>query len=767
MNKAMEYIEAAYDLVVAGGGVGGVITAITASRKGLRVALVDNKPGLGGNACSEIGVSIDGAAFFGRFPNMREGGPVEELKEQLVLLDPFFRNTQGSSAMLFWCEAEKVTVYSELNLHKIDTEGRRVTAVYGSQSGTERNYKFVADQFIDATGDGTIAVLAGCAFRTGREAKAEFGELLAPDQADQGIMGSSVLFRASKKTVPTEFERPSWAYEYTKEEDLPHRLSMYKGPVEIGFWWVEYAGDNNDSIGEYESIRKELLKCTYGVWAFLKNDPSRAMEYYSLDTVSISPAKRESRRIVGDYTVCERDILERTPFPDAVAYAGWNIDIHVPGGFKSKLKPNIHAHFPWVFNVPLRSLYAKDMDNLWLVGRDMSVSHVALGATRLQGTIGTMGHAVGIAAALAHRNGKTTRETARDNYQEVQQEILKDGSFIPGVKNRDAKDHALSAEITATSEQALLFERSGAYLPVGKGRALSFPVTEGRVERIVLPLRNSGQTPVEVQLFFAACEHPNHFTHRNALAEKTLVLEPGDHDVSWELSLPPLGSGLYGVLLRTEGEVGWLRSGVEPYGCYTGEYDPSYYFTLTPETQEDLYTVTQPIMATAASEPVEWVRSAKPRSFQLDRPTDRTRVPLPFVGISPVQRPYQAKNVTSGVSHSDILPDLWISDPAAILPQELVMAWTEAKKISSVRIVFDTDLDMNHPAAQPIEYTVKRYSVAVRKGGAWETVASCDNNRQRFKIHAFEPCMADAVKLVVEEIQAGGKSARVFEIRCY
>jgi hypothetical protein len=763
----MKYIEKSYDIVVAGGGVGGVITAVTASRKGLRVALVDNKAGLGGNACSEIGVSIDGAAFFGHFPNMREGGPVEELKEQLVMLDPFFRNTQGSSAMLFWCEREKVTVYSELNLHDVDTEGRRVTAVYGSQSGTERNYKFVADQFVDATGDGTIAALAGCEFRTGREAKSEFGEILAPDKPDDGIMGASVLFRASEKKVPTQFERPSWAYEYTKEDDLPYRLSMQKGPIDIGFWWVEYAGDNNDPIGEYESIRKELLKCTYGVWAFLKSDPSRKMEYYSLDSVSITPAKRESRRIVGDYIVRERDILERTNFHDAVAYAGWNIDIHVPGGFKSKLKPNIHAHFPWVFNVPLRSLYAKDKDNLWLVGRDMSVSHVALGATRLQATIGTMGHAVGIAAALSHRNTKTARETARDSYKEVQQEILKDGSFIPGIRNNDKKDHALSAEITATSEHVLSFERSSEYLPVEKGKALSFPVTEGRIEQIVLPLSNSGRTPVELKLFFASSEHPNHFSHRKALAEKTVVLDPGEHDVSWDISLTPLDRGLYSIFLITDGEVGWLRSGIEPYGCFTAKYDPGYYFTVTPETSENLYAVIKPIMVTANSEPVEWVRHPKHRSLQLGRPCTRANIPLPFVGISPVQRPYNAANVTSGVSHSDTLPDLWISDPAGKMPQELVMSWKEARNISSVRIVFDTDLDMNHPSAQPIDYMVKRFSVAVRKGGGWETVASCDNNKLRFKIHEFESCVTDALKLVVEEIHDGGKSARVFEIRCY
>ncbi|HBC87970.1 MAG TPA: hypothetical protein DCZ94_13550 [Lentisphaeria bacterium] len=763
----MKYIEKKYDLVVAGGGVGGVIAAITASRKGLRVALVDNKPGLGGNACSEIGVSIDGAECFGLFQNMREGGPVEELKEQLVKLDPFCRSTQGSTTMLFWCEENNVDVYSELNINDVDTKGRKVTAVHGSQSGTERNYKFVAKQFVDATGDGTVAALAGCEYRIGREAKKEFGELLAPDKVDRGIMGASVLFRASEKKVPSVFERPSWAYEYTKEDDLPYRLSMYKGPVECGFWWVEYAGDHNDPIGEYESIRKDLLKCTYGVWDFLKRDPSRKMEYYSLDNVSISPAKRESRRIVGDYIILEKDIVERTKFYDAVAYAGWNIDIHVPGGFKSRQKPNIHAMFQWVFNIPLRSLYAKDKDNLWLVGRDMSVSHVALGATRLQATIGTTGHAVGIAAAIAHRNKKSARKTAKIFIRDIQQEILKDGSFIPGVKNTDEKDHALSAKIAATSEQVLSFERSKEYLPLEKGKALSFPVTEKRIDRIVIPLRNSGRSPAEVKLYFARSEHPNHFSHRKAIAEKTIVVKPGEQDISWDLVVSIPEPGLYAVLMISDGEIGWLKSNIEPYGCYTGKYAPDHYFTPKPDTREDLYMIQKPIMVTRNSEPVEWEKMRKNRELKLGRPENRTNTHLPFIETSPVQRPYNAANVTSGVSHTDVIPDLWISDPDGKMPQEIILSWKEARKISSARIVFDTDLDMNHPAVLPIDYIVKKYSVAVRTEGKWKTVASCKDNRSRFKIHEFETCVTDAVKIVVEEIHAGGRSARVFEIRCY
>ncbi|MBN8218041.1 MAG: FAD-dependent oxidoreductase, partial [Spirochaetes bacterium] len=632
----MNYLDQSYDLVVCGGGIGGVVTAVTAARKGLSVALVDNKAGLGGNACSEIGVSVDGATFFGYFANMREGGPVEEMKERFAAADPFFHNGQNSTTLLFWCEEAGVKVFCEWNLHGIEKEGRRLTHVLGSQGGTERNFRFAAKQFVDATGDATVAALAGCAFMSGREAKETFGEILAPDKADSGIMGASLLYRASEKKVPSTFVRPEWAYEYKSNDDLPHRLTMYKGAVDCGFWWIEYAGDHDDPIGEYEHIRKELLKCVYGVWAFLKNDPERKMEYWALDRVSVSPAKRESRRVVGDVVVTERDIVERTPFPDAVSYAGWNIDIHVPGGFKSRLKPNIHAFFPWVFPIPLRSLYAKDMDNLWIVGRDMSVSHVALGATRLQATIGAMGHAVGCAAATAQARGTSPRETAKAHIGEVQQAILKDGSFIPGVRNTDPADRAPKARITASSDQPLAFTRGPDFLPIGQGRALSFPLVGGRLDRVVLPLRNPGAKAVPLRLFFSACLHPNHFTDRGSLAETTILLAPGLHETPWSLQVSGLPDGLYaiGVVPQEAGAVvDWMQSATEPYGCYTGLLDPERYFFPKKDTPENLYAVEKTILVAAEGEDARWVRQKKGRLLQLGRKIDRSQVPLPFVAL--------------------------------------------------------------------------------------------------------------------------------------
>lgn len=760
-------IEKEFDLVVCGGGIGGILTAISASRQGLNVALIDDKTGLGGNANAEIGIAIEGASFFCYYPNMREGGLVEEMKERLAKIDPFNRKTLYSVELLFWLEAEGVQVFSELLVDQVDSIDRKILSVSGAQGGTERHYRFKADQFVDATGDGSISAMSGCEFKMGREARCEYGELLAPLEADKGIMGASIQFRASKKDVPSTFTRPDWAYHYKSVEDLPHRLETVPSKPDHGFWWIEYAGSNNDPIGDYEEIRRELHRCLMGTWDFLKNDPSRGLEYWSLDSISISPGKRESRRIIGDHVLTESDIVEQVEFEDTVAYAGWNLDIHVPGGFKSPLKPNVHAFFPWVAHVPLRSLYTRDKDNLWLMGRDMSVSHVALGATRLQATIGAMGHAVGIAAAYAARNKQSCRETAQKNIQEIQQQVLKDGSFIPGIRNEDSHDLAQKAKVSANSEAVLNFVPTDKWIPVGKGRALSFPVTTGVLDKIKIPLRNESDSDAELKLYFSVCDNPNTINEENAIIKEFKVLKPGEQTLTFEINAKDLPKGLYSVLIISSGEVSWQQSDKVPYGTYTYRYEPEHYLIPKNESPDELFAADKPIMMTPKGVPFKWIREKKIRWEYCGSPYNLEKVSVPSVQLSPVQNPYAATEVQSGLSHSDILPELWISDNIDKENPTLTLEWEEEQSLSEVRLVFDTDLDMPQPSTERVETLVKSYSLEYKTNQGWKEVVHCEENEKRFSIHRFTTIKTNSLRLVCKAIHRGGKQARVFEIRCY
>ena len=166
-------------------------------------------------------------------------------------------------------------------------------------------------------------------------------------------------------------------------------------------------------------------------------------------------ARREARRLIGDYVLTQDDCLSGRHFDDAVTYSGWHMDIHHPGGIYSGAEGPMHIarHVPMP-TIPYRCLYSKNIDNLLMAGRNVSVSHVALGTTRVQNTIATMGQAVGTAAAMCLRYGTTPRGIYQHHLHELQQTLIRNDQFIPGFKNEDPGDPCLSAVATASSVKA-------------------------------------------------------------------------------------------------------------------------------------------------------------------------------------------------------------------------------------------------------------------------------------------------------------------------
>lgn len=315
------------DLVVVGGGLSGVCAALAAARHGCEVVLVQKRPVLGGNASSEIGIGIVGAACANGRWDARETGILEEILLEGRRFDP----TGGPASLDFalW-EAVKAepSLRLLLNTHITDVErdGRRILRVSGEQQASEIRFVLESRWFADCTGDGTIAARAGCRAMTGRESKDDFGEPDALDIADHQTMGNSIYWHARDVGHPVPFVKPEWAYTYS-EEDLakrPHPGDRFK----VGFWWVEVGGDVDNTITDSEAIRDELWKISFGLWDHVKNGGDHGAENYVLDRVGLVPGKRESRRIVGDYILREQDLLEQRDFDDAIAYGGWTMDLH-------------------------------------------------------------------------------------------------------------------------------------------------------------------------------------------------------------------------------------------------------------------------------------------------------------------------------------------------------------------------------------------------------------------------------------------------------
>lgn len=442
------YFEKQYEVIVVGGGLSGVCAAIASARHGAKTAIVQNRPMFGGNASSEIRMHVCGAAgIYCSRKNARETGIIEEL-----LLENRKRNPNHSFSIFDSVLWEKVyfqdnlDMYLNSHMYDVEVEGNTVKAIKVIQLTTEKQYIMKADIFIDATGDGTLAVKAGADYMFGRESKSVYGEPHAPETADNKTMGNSLLFKAVNTGQKVKFDPPKWAYRYT-EEDLKHREHEQ---VTSGYWWIELGGGDLHVINDYEIIRDELMKTVYGIWDHIKNVGNHNADNLDLDWVQSLPGKRESRRILGEYVLKEQDLLQGTIFPDTIAYGGWPIDLHDSGMSNLKEEPNRNIYLDDVYSIPYRCLIAKKLNNLLLAGRAISASHLAFASLRVMGTTSVIGQAAGTAAALQVARKQSIRDLC-DNIQQLQQVLLRDGCYLPGISNTDENDLARKAAVTASS----------------------------------------------------------------------------------------------------------------------------------------------------------------------------------------------------------------------------------------------------------------------------------------------------------------------------
>ena len=394
-----------FDLVVVGGGIAGTCTAVSAARLGLEVALIQNRPVLGGNNSSEVRVHLNGEINLPPYPAL--GNLVKEL-------DSGFRgNAQPADhyddqKKLRVVRVEK-NVHLFLNMHAFKVEMRRdqIIAVVARHIENSSQWRFRGPLFADCTGDGNLGYLAGADSRYGRESKNQTGESLAPEKPDRLTMGASVQWYSVQTDRPTSFPDCPWALQFN--EQSCHYLMR-------GDWDWE-TGMNRDQITEFEYIRDHALRAAYGNWAFLKNSSEKRADYANrkLEWVAYVAGKRESRRLLGDVILKQQDIQDRKKFPDAFVTTTWKIDLHYPHPKNSKYFPGEEfrsiARYADVkpYPIPYRCFYSRNIRNLMMAGRCISVTHVALGTVRVMRTCGMMGELIGMAASLCKEHNTDPR----------------------------------------------------------------------------------------------------------------------------------------------------------------------------------------------------------------------------------------------------------------------------------------------------------------------------------------------------------------------
>jgi hypothetical protein len=401
----------AFDLVVVGGGIAGCAASIAAAEQGLRVALIHDRPVLGGNASSEIRVHTLG--IYGHFERILKMLDTEHYPNGSpeAITDERKRHENMESY-------SNITLFLNYRAFQANTNNGRISSVDARHTSSGEAIRFEAPYFVDCTGDGWIGYWAGAEYRYGREPDTlynesweKYGELWSPEKEDRQVLGSSVLWRTFESDSVYEFPEVPWA------------MNVAGGyAAKEGTWNWELITDKWNQVDQAEQIRDHMLRAIYG--SFYNEKQKVGTEHLKLEWVSYLLGKRESRRLMGDYIYTFNDMRDSRKFPDAVVEEVREVDVHYPQNKLDESKPDFLTeamYFPADrYQIPYRCLYSKNIDNLFMAGRCFSCSHVGLGGPRVMRTTGQMGAAVGYAASLC-----VARQcTPRDIYEEYLSEYM-------------------------------------------------------------------------------------------------------------------------------------------------------------------------------------------------------------------------------------------------------------------------------------------------------------------------------------------------------
>lgn len=405
-----------YDFVVVGGGISGMCAALAAARLGSKVALIQDRYVLGGNNSSEVRVGLGGQINIDPYPAL--GYLLNEIGPDRIGNARGAHHYQDDKKMRVILAEKNITLFMGYTVTDVEKEGDKICRVTAVEATAQNRISISGDYFSDCTGDAHLAAMAGAECRMGREAKSEFDERLAPEEADGFTMGVSIEWYCEDWNTPCSFpDSLDWGLEldeYTVE------------PVHRANWYWE-VGMRDDQIADAEKIRDYGMYVAYSTFSYCKNRLAKKEDWECthLTWVSHVSGKRESRRVVGDYILREQDLTRPIIHEDSTCTTTWRIDQHYPDPRNAHKYPNeewmsIGVLTPIDFYpLPYRCFYSKDISNMFMAGRNISVTHIALGSTRVMRTCGLIGEVVGMAASICAKRKVTPRDIYTTYFEDL------------------------------------------------------------------------------------------------------------------------------------------------------------------------------------------------------------------------------------------------------------------------------------------------------------------------------------------------------------
>lgn len=415
VNKPVD--KGQFDFVVVGGGMSGMCAALAAARLGSKVALIQDRYVLGGNNSSEVRVGLGGQINLDPYPSL--GYLLNEIGPEKIGNARGAHHYEDEKKLKVILAEKNISLFLGYCVTDLEKDGDCITSVVAMEATKQDRIKIGGKLFSDCTGDAHLAAMAGAECRMGRESRAEFNESLAPEKADGFTMGVSIEWYCEDWNTPCTFpDSIDWGLkldEYTIE------------PVHRANWYWE-VGMRDDQVADAEKIRDYGMYVAYSNFSYCKNRYSKKEDWICTHLVWVShvSGKRESRRVMGDYILKEQDLTRPIPHEDGTCTTTWRIDQHYPMEKNSQQYPGAEWLSVGVltpidfYALPYRCFYSKDIRNMFMAGRNISVSHIAIGSTRVMRTCAMIGEVVGMAASICANRKVFPRDIYTDHFADLQ-----------------------------------------------------------------------------------------------------------------------------------------------------------------------------------------------------------------------------------------------------------------------------------------------------------------------------------------------------------
>lgn len=687
-----------YDFVVCGAGLAGMIAAVSAARHGLKTALLNDRSVPGGNASSEIGVVIQGSSHHGLNYSVyaKETGLVDELRSKLdyvVARCGYDVAAACDAVFLDFLYAEpNLALYLNTVVTDVRTQEEKIAAVYAYQMRRDERLEFLAPLYADCTGDAVVAYKAGADISMGAEAKDEFNEKSADPLPQTWTMGDTLYFEIEDVGQPVPFVRPAFAYDVSKMDfmkDIDNPAKMRMLYVGGRFWTLEYGGQVN-TIRDNEHIHLELRKLVFGLWDYIKNSGRfPEAENFKIKRVYSIAGSRESRRVLGDYILTETDLDQGTHFSDSVLTGGWPMDLHAPKGIYDDLPASAFIPVTAVYDIPFRCLYSRNISNLFLAGRDISTTHIALSSTRVMGTCGAMGQAVGTAAWLCQKNGVLPKALGETAITELQNELLLDDQFLIG--REEYGEHALEEQFDVAADSTAGYENVSSQeltRELDSCLMLALPLRTERLDSLDIKIQNHSDCSQSL------CIQILHGTKKEAYLPEKRVAEKK-----------------YSI---SAGFDGWLHLQID---APRGE-DGKIYLAFLPNPNLSVYGSGQ-MLPGAVTSRLYRARDEQgydhntcpllPETGFAGQDNLRKIFNLEFRSVQPKQNIFSAENLLNGYTRPYGHMNLWLSDAAG----SIVLTTPKPQPVRRMELFFDNELEDDRRNVVP--------SALVRDYNVWYT----------------------------------------------